>query len=854
MGMRLSSTGKIFPSFRREEFASLSCPQQHVLRMKFISLIASIVSSIFFGTLAGRAGEKLTVTNVREVKGDADAKPLYFGNRAPLAPSGFMKLPIGSITPRGWLRQQLDLEKNGMTGRLKEISPWLRTETSAWANKNGVGERGWEELPYWLKGYGDLGYVLKDSAIIVEARKWIEAVLSSQREDGWFGPRDLLKGLNGKPDLWPHMVMLNILQSYYEFTSDPRVLQLMTRYFQWENQLPATAFGEGYWPKIRAGDNIESAYWLYNRMGGASLLELARKIHENMARWDQDVINWHNVNISQGFREPAVYYLQAKDEKFLRAAERNYEKVMDLFGQFPGGGFGGDENCRPGFTDPRQGFETCGIVEFMHSFEMLTKISGDPLWSDRCEEIAFNSFPASLTPDWKGLHYLTCANQVQLDHNNKAPAIENGGTMFSYSPFQVYRCCQHNVSHGWPYYSEELWLATADRGLCASLYAASEVTAKVGDGATVRIAEETDYPFNETVQFKISLEKPAQFPLYLRIPRWCQNPSAKINGKNVSLKAKPLTYLIINQIWKNGDTVTLQLPMRVSIRRWAKNQNAASVDYGPLTFSLKIGEKWVRYGGTDTWPENEVLPTTPWNYGLELNARKAEKSFTIVRKPGPLESNPFTPETAPVELKAKARRIPAWEMDRFGMVGKLQASPVKSEEPVETISLIPMGAARLRISSFPVIGLGKDAKQWTKPQTPAVTASHCFQNDSVEAMVDGIEPKSSNDSSIPRFTWWDHRGMSEWVEWGFPKARKVSAVDVYWFDDGPKGGCRVPQSWKLFYRVGENWKPVEGAVEFGTRINSYNHVTFNSVEANGLRIEAQLQPDYSGGILEWKAN
>src|SRR5678815_4388150 len=303
----------------------------------------------------------------------------------------------------------------------------------------------------------------------------------------------------------------------------------MLKYHRWLNEQPGETFTNGYWPKLRCGDNIETAYGLYNRTGEKWLLDLGKKIHENMANWSSDVIDWHNVNIAQGFREPGVFYLQGRDKKFLDAAERNYQKVMQLYGQFPGGGFAGDEDCRPGFVDPRQGFETCGIVEFMHSFEMLTKISGNPLWSDRCEEIAFNSFPASMTPDQKALHYLTSANQVQLDKNNKAPAIENGGTMFSYSPFEVYRCCQHNVSHGWPFYAEELWLATPDRGLCASLYADSEVTAKVSDGTSIRIEEQTDYPFSELISFKISTPRPVSFPLQLRIPAWCARPEATIN-------------------------------------------------------------------------------------------------------------------------------------------------------------------------------------------------------------------------------------------------------------------------------------------------------------------------------------
>src|ERR1043166_1639130 len=457
---------------------------------------------------------------------EINAQAFYIGNRAPLSPSPFMKLPIGSIRPKGWLRHQLELEAAGMTGHLPEISKWCKFEGNAWAAADGQGENGWEELPYWLKGFGDLGYVLKDERIINEVRKWIDAVLASQEPDGWFGPRSLKTSLQGKPDLWPHMVMLNVLQSFYEYSSDPRVLPFMLKYHQWLNSQPGQNFGNGYWPKIRFGDNIESAYWLYNRTGEAWLLDLAKKIHRNMADWSSDVINWHNVNIAQGFREPGVFYEQAHDEKFLKAAERNYQKVMGLYGQFPGGGFGGDENCRPGYIDPRQGFETCGIVEFMHSFEMLTKISANPVWSDRCEDLAFNSLPASLTPDWKGLHYLTCANQVQLDKNNHAPGVQNGGTMFSYSPFAVYRCCQHNVSHGWPYFAEELWLATPDGGLCASLYSANEVTAKVGDGTSVTISEETDYPFDELITFKLSTPHAVKFPLLLRIPRWCDNPAA----------------------------------------------------------------------------------------------------------------------------------------------------------------------------------------------------------------------------------------------------------------------------------------------------------------------------------------
>jgi hypothetical protein len=629
---------------------------------------------------------------------------LYVGNRKPLEPSPLMKLPIGSITPRGWVRGQLELEAKGMTGRLQELSRWCKFEGNAWTDPKGQGHSGWEEMPYWLKGYGDLGYVLKDEAIIKDARKWIDAVLATQDEGGFFGPRALRTALKGKPDVWPLMVMLNVLQSHYEYTKDPRVLPFMTRYFRWQSKVPQGDLIGG-WARPRIGDNLESIYWLYNRTGDRWLLELATRIHREGTPWAEGKLDLHGVNFSQGFREPAIYFLQSRAEKDLQAAERNYRRVMDEFGQFPGGGFASDEVCRKGYTDPHQGFETCSMVEFMHSFEMLTRIAGAPKWSDRCEEIAFNSLPAALTPDLKALHYLTGANMVQLDKNDHAPGIMNSGTMLSFSPFEVYRCCQHNVAHGWPYYAEELWLATHDRGLVASLYAASEVEARVGDDAMVKIVERTDYPFSDTIDFEMSLARQARFPLYLRVPRWCRQPSVAINDAVAPVNAGPSSYLVLEGTWKDGDRVKLQLPMALAVRTWPKNQNAVSIDYGPLTFSLKIEEKSRRYGGSAAWPEVEVYPTTPWNYGLVLDSQKPATSLELVRKSGALPSQPFTPEHVPLELRARARGIPGWALDRNGLAGKLPASPVHSAEPEKTVTLIPMGAARLRITAFPSIGV-----------------------------------------------------------------------------------------------------------------------------------------------------
>jgi len=814
-------------------------------------LVASLVVLVSLATVS--AAQEARVATVRQPPTDKRSA-FYPSNREPLAPSPFVKLPIGAIRPKGWLRHMLQAEAEGMSGRLTEISPWCKAEGNAWLSPEGKGHSPWEEMPYWLKGFGDLGYVLGDERIVKEARRWIEGILSSRRDDGWFGPRDNLTRVDGKPDVWPNMVALNCLQSYHEFTGDKRVIDLMTKYFRWQMNVPKDDFIRGSWQKRRGGDNLESIYWLYNRTGEAWLLDLARKVHERTDDWTAGVADWHGVNICQGFREPALYWMQAREDKFRQAAYRNYETVMGLYGQVPGGMFGADENCRKGYDDPHQGAETCSIVEFMHSFEMLTRITGYALWADRCEEAAFNSLPCAQPPDMKGLKYLTAPNQAVLDAKNHAPGIENSGCMLAFNPHE-YRCCQHNVAMGWPYYAEELWLATPDGGLAASLYAACEVQARVGDGTAVKVTVTTDYPFGETVALAVATPKAVRFPLYLRIPRWCQGAKVAVNGKALDAKAEPLSYVVVERTWSDGDRVDLALPMRLAVRTWPKNHGAVSVDYGPLTFALKIGEKWQRYGGTDTWPAFEVFPTTPWNYGLVIDPAKPEATIEVAARKTPVPDQPFTPDAAPIELKAKARRIPGWGLDRHGLVAILQDSPVRTEEPVETVTLIPMGCARLRIAAFPVASEEPGALAWQKPPEPdfEALASHCNGSDTVDALSDGQLPKTSDDPSIPRFTWWDHRGTTEWVACRFGTPRTVSEADVYWFDDTGRGQCRVPESWRLLYKEGGEWKPVKLAPgsAYGTAKDTFNKVAFEPVATTDLRLEVRLQGGFSGGILEW---
>lgn len=835
-----------------------------------MNLTKPIIAGCLLAGISAIGAEQVTIV----ARPDTVAtNSFYVSNRAPLEPSRLIPLPIGAVEPRGWLREILERQREGLCGHLGEISAWLQKDDNAWLSKDGKGKYGWEEVPYWLRGYIQMAYIFNDPKMIAESQVWINGALNSQRPNGDFGP-DRKFGDDHTRDFWANMLMMYCLETYYEHSHDPRVIDLMTKYFKYHLSLPDDQLLTHYWQKMRGGDELYSIYWLYNRTGDAFLLDLANKIHRVTANWEMNgtLPNWHNVNIAEAFREPAEHSLLTHNASELKATYNDFFEVRKRYGQVPGGMFGGDENCRPGYSDPRQAVETCGMVEQMLSDELLEQMSGDPFWADNCENVAFNTYPAALTPDMRALRYLTAPNMVVSDAKNHSPGIQNSGPFLMMNPFSS-RCCQHNHGMGWPYFNKHLWLATPDNGLCAAIYSASEVKAKVGDGIEVRIEEQTHYPFSEQIHFVLHSSGAATFPLYLRIPGWCKSASVLVNGEALPLDLEADKYVRINRPWNDGDVVTLNLPMSVNVHQWTANHDSVSVNYGPLTFSLKMVERikredsaktaigdshWQKDADPAKWPSFEYFSSTPWNYGLVLNHNHPEDSFTVKKLAWPKDNYPFTPGSAPIEILAKGRQIPQWTEDKFGLCGVLQQSPAFSDQPVKELTLIPMGATRLRISAFPTVSDSAMAHKWnpslnTSSGKPAykASASHCYSGDTVDALSDGLLPENSNDHSIPRFTWWDHRGTKEWVQYNFDQPKKISRSSVYWFDDTGVGECRVPESWSLYYKSDGKWMPLRIKTDLTVKRDQWNRASFSTVEATALRIEAHLQPNYSGGILEW---
>lgn len=634
----------------------------------------------------------------------------YVNNKAPLPASPFIKLPVKCVSPRGWVAEMLRRQKDGLCGHLGEISDWLDKEGNAWLEAGGF--HGWEEVPYWLRGYSNMAYILGDKAMLDETKFWVEAIINSAQPDGYFGPVNEHK--DGRRELWANMLALQILQDYYDYCGDPRALQVMKGYFQWELQYPKEKFLRDYWENSRGGDNLLSVIWLYNRTGEAWLLDLCHKIHQCTADWMQEsgLPNWHNVNVAECFREPAEYYLVTKDSAALRATYRNFSLIRRIYGQVPGGMFGSDENCRHGYIDPRQGTETCGFAEQMLSDEILMAQTGDVMWMENLEDVAFNSYPAAFTEDMRALRYLTCPNMVQSDSRNHNPGVDNSGPFFSMNPFSS-RCCQHNHSMGWPYYAQNLVLASADGGAAFLIYADCSTTLKVGDGQEVTLDEKTRYPFGEDISVAVSgigKKRTADFPLYFRIPSWTKGAHVTVNGKTVPCRVESGLLRIANT-WKDGDEVSLHFPMYLGKRVWALNKNSVSIDYGPLTMSLLIKERretkdsrttaigdshWQKDADPEKWPTTEIYAASPWNYAIypDLDDMKVEwRSW-------PADNYPFSPDSVPLLVRAHGAKVEGWGQDKTGLCQVLPDIDAPCGQK-EDITLIPMGAARLRISAFP---------------------------------------------------------------------------------------------------------------------------------------------------------
>lgn len=630
-------------------------------------------------------------------------------NRAPLAATPFVALPLGSVRAGGWLLRQLELQRDGLTGYAEEVLPALGAD-NAWLG--GAGED-WEKGVYYVKGLVPLAYTLDDAGLKKKAQKWIDAVLGSQRPDGAMGPQS-------NDDWWPRMVATYLLRDYAEATGDARVAPFLTRYYQ---SMAATLDRRPLkeWGKARAGDEIDTVLWLYNRTGEAGLLKLADTLAAQAYPWRDIFTNnrfmefggdfhpKHNVNVPQALKLPAVYSQRSHDEADRRAYAIGQAHLMRDHGLACGLQSGTEFLSGPSTT---QGIETCSIVEQMLSDETALRILGDPAIGDALELVAFNALPASTTHTFCQHVYYTLPNNVtgirgglgfNQDYDDaRTPAPRSGCP-----------CCCYNLHMGWPKLAQNSWAATPEGGLAALIYVPSQVTAKVAGGALVTLTQETNYPFEEEVRFKLTAA-PAKtrFPLTLRLPAWCRAPVLTINGQPAGVALKPGAFATVAREWSPGDTVVLRLPMTVETRSGVNN--SMIVQRGPLVYSLRVQESWraLEAGSRKGFEALEVTPKSSWNYALDVDPRNPSLAIDVRRSGGQPSGafNPFDPAQTPVTLQVRARKLPEWTLawDQRAAF-EPPVSPVQTSSPAETITLVPFGTQMLRVTNFPFVGAARPA-------------------------------------------------------------------------------------------------------------------------------------------------
>jgi hypothetical protein len=619
-------------------------------------------------------------------------------NREPLASTPYVLLPLTSVQPRGWLKRQLEIQAAGLSGHIEEIWPDLGPN-SGWLG--GSGES-WERGPYYLDGLIPLAYLLNDPSLIVRAKKWVDWTIGNQRPDGSIGPAS-------NKDWWPRFVVLKALTQYQEATGDPRVILLMQRYFAYQAaSLDKEPLKE--WAIVRWQDEALTVLWLYNRTGDPKLLELVRKLRAQGYYWPKQfedfkplyqgkvtgkdcTMQTHGVNNAQGLKTAAIWWQLSKDKSDLDGLY-NMFAVLDRYHLQPNGVHSADEHYAG--LEPTQGTELCAVVEAMFSLEQIVAVTGDPVFADRLEKIAYNPQPGTYSKDMWAHQYDQQANQVLVSVAKRAWSDnEADSNLFGLEP--NFGCCTANMHQGWPKFVANLWMGTREDGLAAIAYGPSQVTATVTGGVPVTIAEETEYPFRKDIHFNVSPATPATFPVELRIPAWAAGATVRVNGKPAS-GVKPGAFYKLERKWTQGDTIDLVLPMEVRLSRWISN--SVAVERGPLVYSLRIGEQWSKVKDRPQAPDWGVSPTTPWNYGLIIDTDHPSKSFEVEERA--VGGYPFSAEGAPVLLKAKARRMPEWKLVNDS-AGPVPPSPAQSAEPVETVVLIPYGSAKLRITAFPEV-------------------------------------------------------------------------------------------------------------------------------------------------------
>jgi hypothetical protein len=631
-----------------------------------------------------------------------------------LAAPAYSPLPLGAIRPTGWLARQLRLQADGLTGHLDQF--WPDVADSQWF---GGKAEGWERAPYWLDGAIPLAWILDDAPLQARITTYVNFIVDHQRGDGWYAPYPE-DAVRKRYDMWAILLANKALAQYHDATGDPRVLAAVRK------SLGAMAGGLDRtplynWGKFRWYEGLVSAFYVYERTRDPWLLDLARTLRAQGVDFEalfatddlsvptprRGLWKWtkHGVNTAMATKASALSWRLDRG-----AGDRAWSTAMIAFldryhGQATGM-FSADE-CLSG-KSPLQGSELCSVVEFMYSLETLFSVFGDPIFGDRLEKIAFNALPATLAPDMWSHQYDQQVNQAQCTINPDSRWSTNGpeSNLFGLEP--NYGCCTSNLHQGWPKFASHLWMRTPDAGVAVAAYAPSRATFD-SRGVAVTVSLDTDYPFRDTLALTVAPERPARFPVVLRVPAWATGATVRI-GTEAAIPMAPGTMHRLERVWSGRAEIAIHFPMAPRIAE--RYNGAVAIERGPLVYALEIDESRTRVNANKLHRELphgdfEVRPTTPWNYGLVTDGHGVA---SLAFEERPVGARPFSPDGAGMIATARARTIPSWQIDagwaaEIATPDTASADPSRrvTNEPEETVTLLPYGCTNIRITEFPTL-------------------------------------------------------------------------------------------------------------------------------------------------------
>ena len=599
------------------------------------------------------------------------------------------------VIPAGWLRRQLEIEARGLAGNLDKVWPDVRD--SKWIG--GTAE-GWERVPYWLDGFIPLAFLLGDEDMEARAKKYVDAIISRQEPDGWIcpsgdTPRD-------QYDIWAIHLISKVLTVWYDCTGDERVPDVLYRTMR--NFYELAKGGRVRirdWGKFRWYEGLIALKYLrkwypdetwFGEMA-AFLRDTGTDYESFYDDWKRPINQWtyhtHVVNLAMMLKSEALMS-SFTDEEYRDLAGTRYDILMKYNGM-PVGTFTGDE-CLSG-KSAIQGVELCAVVELMYSFEWLFAVTGDRKWAELLEKVAFNALPAATTDDMWAHQYDQMTNQISAaPFPGRSLFRTNGSDAHIFGLEPNFGCCTANFGQGWPKLALAAFMRSDD-GLVSAVPIPCEVKTEFM-GVRVSVSLETDYPFRNSFVYRVKAEKKTDMKLRIRVPSFAKD--IRVNGEKTAKRAM----LVFDGFGAEEKVIRVEYSTDAKLVPYTNGLFTAQ--RGSLVYSLPIeysSEKreYSRNGVERRFPycDYHLKPTGKWNYAFADRVPEANE--------GEAGEIPFSADRMSATLKVRLTEIDWGPEDGFRNVA---AKLPESKKPIggsKEFTLIPYGAAKLRMTALPIV-------------------------------------------------------------------------------------------------------------------------------------------------------